>query len=237
MRVMLGARVAGLALSLLLAGSAAAMQPIDATNWTFRNFQGLVRDHARNAGETNDAYQLRLRALIQFTPHQVPKQEQTKNAQREQWLTKAIADKYPPPKVEVKREGKQTRVALHSTLYLFNAQTGRWSRPALAPERRGGGTDHSEQDQYKRYQQPVEKKSWVGFSQNEYPCKAQCIPYFKAESRKRDIGFVFTVTDSGGYAADWGKEPGSTATIYVVDGEAYEGKAPEGLGAPATGPR
>lgn len=195
-------------------GGAAAQPMIVKTNvagWTFKHFRNHVAGHPKRTGESWDDYRIRL--LADFDNFNALKQSG--------WLQSAI-DKHKKqlaPKVEVKAASKPK---LWSNAYVYNGT--RWSKASLSTNKRDARTttnSHAEQELFSLMGLPRDGSAvWIGFDQNEFPCIGEgCCDFFRGVSKRAEVkGVIFRVSDAGGYALEHGREIGSSANIYFVNG-------------------
>lgn len=184
----------------------------DVTGWKFKKFKDYLLARPKGPAEDWNAYADR------------HKQSFSGYSEKEhgKFFSNAIeavkkAAQVPAPQTPVKSKAK-----LWSRGWSYRNE--RWREPTETrnlKEQRPTTNGHSEQLIYRGMY--VQSGDWIGFTQNEYPCISEgCCEYFSNVSNEPGVaGVIFNVVDSGGYARDHGREPGSSAVIYFIKGNMY----------------
>ncbi|WP_437600075.1 hypothetical protein WMF28_00770 [Sorangium sp. So ce590] len=188
----------------------------DVATWKFTAFKAHLAANDKLDNEDWDAYKNRiLGAFRNYDPGRQAKFFDNAVTARQQVWKQKQSTRSP------KKPSKET---LWSSAFRYNDNSKRWTpathtKPKQNANRRTTTNKHAEQSLFSTMQLPT-TSGWIGFVQNEWPCKGEgCCSFFIGVSKLDNVaGVVFTVQGSGGYATEHGREIGSSGHVYFCDG-------------------
>jgi hypothetical protein len=196
----------------------------DVTQWTRRHFlQHVTVTKPPATNEGWDAYKQRL--TYQFRGYNKDRHDR--------FLDGVIRDLQKPAKTTTTTKTEK-KVAIWSEAYIYSGNHWKKASHAKTLTNQGKRTITNKHEEQKLFStMELAEGCWIGFVQNEWPCKEEgCCAFFEAVSLRNDVeGVIFNVQNSGGYAKEHGRKSGSSGRVYFYNGE-MSYTAPTGANAP-----